>query len=973
MTVTSNSPNISQLDFNILFDLSTTTPSIVLTNNSTYPSGSNRTNCTWWYEVITPSGTFIHQGAESTPDVSGDWTTKNISGANWPQPFKQIEWSGSQYQAILYFKDANGTIFFEKKLVKICRPVGLTSQTEGNFGVGNATIQTKCDSAKLLVQDASNYAYNGNFGYPVSRSMKLAYPLDEDGNSTTPVTLTNLDTGIFSIPFSGEGFTFILDNVYQYDFDNNASIKIKYKYRKSFGVYCNIDLCPLVCDFNKLIEDVKNSNCGSVEARKNEEKLNIISGMMHTAFMAVLFPDCAIKPLPEIIKDIKDYAGFGCDCYVKGNVPKSSNGLLNIAFNTDCGDIEASVDNVGDNFTITLRNKQTSVLLDATMESAGFSIDEDTDTECLRKFIISFDKSQFPYPTACCPVKVPIYIHNTSNAPDECPASFYPAKVYNVADNTVIGTADDAAHLVSILNADASWQAIGKVLAGGNCHVFIIPVDPDASMPNVHVDEAEIPCPNGVKTFSANIIDYCDGLNKASILYPGKFFVSYDNGTTKYSLGLIANYAALITAITNEPNKPANYSFSQNANPLLYDVAITQLDCQQTDTTKVYVDQDTYLAVAANHHSSVFGSGGGIYAIHMDTEQSLGKVCGEPVDKYPYHVRKIGNFVYSVETDTGVLKKFDYSNPLFPVLVSSLQLPNSIGINTPFSGIPTKGGIPSHWDVYFPTDYDPSPQFLYIVESTSGVIYKYNVASDTLVSYFSSGYLLGRCPRIVFNNKLWLSLDGNVLNATGQTASALADDEDVVILDLTNFSPFGFSTIDVTTVSAGMPLYALSYDNDDAMVYATYFDGTIVKINATSQAIVQTYSGAFNPSFGMGSYTNTKIIKDINGTKRLYAACFSAGTRAVTLPGITGTAFAFNNQMIDGNGNPFSNNVHYNVTPVPGRCYLLLTFDNGANPGGVAKYTYDGNFIALTSVPAGDVYNVVLFQGLGSVTPNGFC
>src|SRR5690606_16366437 len=112
----------------------------------------------------------------------------------------------------------------------------------------------------------------------------------------------------------------------------------------------------------------------------------------------------------------------------------------------------------------------------------------------------------------------------------------------------------------------------------------------------VFVNEVEDPCLNGNKVFSANVVDYCDGLNKSVINYPGKFYVSYDSGVTKYPIGIITSYNDLITQLNAEPNKPANFTFQPNANPILYNVQIQDDDCDQTDTSKLYLDQDSYLA-----------------------------------------------------------------------------------------------------------------------------------------------------------------------------------------------------------------------------------------------------------------------------------------------------------------------------------------------------------------------------------------
>lgn len=307
------SADISFLDFSVLYDISTATPSITLTNAST---GPNLAACTWWYEIITPSGTYIHQGAQLSPDMTGVWTTVVVPDT-WPQPFNQIEWSGSDYIATLYVADSLETVFSVTHQGGICRPNGNTTKTIGNFGVGTVKVDVKCDKAQMLAIDTTNYVYKSGYGESVSSKMTLQYPLDENGNLVTPVTLDNTSSGLFSLYANGKGYILYSDGVRDYDLGDNVTVRIKYKAQHEFSVYCNIDLCPLICEVDKMNEEWSN-NCGQSQDASLYQKVTKINSLMIKALIAKQQPLCGFD-LASIVDEIMEVGGFTCSTCVVGS------------------------------------------------------------------------------------------------------------------------------------------------------------------------------------------------------------------------------------------------------------------------------------------------------------------------------------------------------------------------------------------------------------------------------------------------------------------------------------------------------------------------------------------------------------------------------------------------------------------------------------------------------------------------------
>lgn len=303
MSLISN--DISKFDFDVLWDLSQSPPKVIITNMS---EGLNLGGCEYWFEVTSGGGVIFHQGIESSPDKSGVWSEFEVP-ESIPQILGHIEWSGSNFKVKGYVKDSDGNIFDLEKTDRLCRPTGNDGSPSNNFGKGALYIEAKCEKARLWVEDRSNYSYNGNAGTLVEKTIKLIYPEDPTGATPAPRILTNVNSGLIPISFSAPGYQIILTAVYQYVFSNGDSVRIKYKYNKVFAVQCNVDLCPLISEIERMRKFYKTNGCNAEE----REKMILINLMLTQAMMAKMQPLCGFD-LVSLVEEIKKLGGFTCSC-----------------------------------------------------------------------------------------------------------------------------------------------------------------------------------------------------------------------------------------------------------------------------------------------------------------------------------------------------------------------------------------------------------------------------------------------------------------------------------------------------------------------------------------------------------------------------------------------------------------------------------------------------------------------------------
>lgn len=308
------SPDLSVLAYSALYDISGPTPEVVLTNESTV---INATALTWWYVITTPSGLPLHTGSVTTPDkLHLAWTT--FIADTWPQPFgtppfSQVEFSCSvPYICTLYVKDSENNTFSLPINTVICRPNGNTSDTQGNFGAASTNVSTDCQTAQVRGADTTNYTYQNQLGTSSGSKWTLVYPLDNNGNQPANGVVNNAANVSFNIGYTGKGYQLSFNTYSIYDLGNGGGVKLQYKFLKTFGVWCNVDLCKLQCEIANLYE-LSKKGCGTVQDPELMNKITRINLLFNQVLAAVLQPLCDVD-VPALINEIQKIGGFNCNC-----------------------------------------------------------------------------------------------------------------------------------------------------------------------------------------------------------------------------------------------------------------------------------------------------------------------------------------------------------------------------------------------------------------------------------------------------------------------------------------------------------------------------------------------------------------------------------------------------------------------------------------------------------------------------------
>ena len=325
------SPDITNLDYSVLFDISGAAPSITITNLSTIV---NPTNLTWWFVITSPSGVILHAGSLTSPDKTAamGW----LNGQVWVMPdvwlspflYPTIEFSCSvPYTVNVFVQDSTATTYNYPKGQTICKPNG-NNVAGYNFGLASTNIVVQCATNDIYATDVTNYTYQGLLGTSASNTWTMTFPADATGTVPPNTVITNQPYVFITIGYIGYGYTLNYSTYALYTFPNECSIKIQYKSNTPFGVWCGIDLCGLVCNMKRFYNEL-NVRCGQVVNDDDLIAMGKVSYLMTMALASIVQPACG-NDIHWMVKQIKELIGDqDCGCTqaaigVNGSSPTGS-------------------------------------------------------------------------------------------------------------------------------------------------------------------------------------------------------------------------------------------------------------------------------------------------------------------------------------------------------------------------------------------------------------------------------------------------------------------------------------------------------------------------------------------------------------------------------------------------------------------------------------------------------------------------
>jgi hypothetical protein len=375
-----NSPDITFLQVQVTFDISGATPIVSLLNQS---AGPNLQNILYAFIVLSPTGTPIHEGVLTSPDITGSWTTYTLSDP-WPMPAQSIEWSGAPYSFQVFAQDSIGNQYSNApQVATICRPNGNTNLSKNTYGVGRMNVKLQCTQGNIFFEDCTNTSYQGLTGTYIGSNLTVVYPIDETNVIPTPFSISQFSNALVPITYSSTNYQYTYNSIYLYQLSPTVFIQLRYRskdpltgtYAVTFPVLCNIDLSPVVCNLVKLKESLKDGSCSDIA--KTEQQILQITPALFLAFIGIEQPLTGVNVAKQI-EEIQVISGWDCSCCYQatGIIPQTSAIFANTNFSVvnTCGDITGTVVVAGNNIQFMLADKSYVFALSNSIPTQAFSI-----------------------------------------------------------------------------------------------------------------------------------------------------------------------------------------------------------------------------------------------------------------------------------------------------------------------------------------------------------------------------------------------------------------------------------------------------------------------------------------------------------------------------------------------------------------------------------------------------------------------
>lgn len=913
------SPDISSLDYTILYDISGPVPAITLTNTSTVV---NPTLLKWWYVLSTPSNMPIHTGSFSSPDVSHvAWTTLSITPGSWPAIFgqgacAQIEFScQAPYVCTLFVMDSANNIFSLQTSAVICRPTGNTPNSCGNFGVADISVKVDCQNARLLCSDSTNLAYQNQISPSAqANTWTLVYPQDEAGNQPINGTAANTPSVFFPLAYSANGFNVYLRDYETYNMGGGVYIKLQYKSQDTFNVYCNVDLCQLQCEMQRFYE-LSNTNCGDLEDPLLVKKMSQINLLYARALTGIFQPSCNID-VPVVIKEMETIFGFdSCSCCGQGVNMSASPTIPS----SGCCPVSVSVVNI----------------------------------------------TSSP-PTSCEATSYPVQVYDPTQTAIIGIASNMTDVLYLVNSNTAWMT-------YGVAFSEGSCKIGFFPVTAGNTipNVYI------ASSGN------STACVGNTQNYTVRMADVCLSSTSVSPSdFPLNAYVNFGSGEVSLgSVASVAALIIALNSVPAKPST-VTFSDSGSTAAVSVNIFNSSCTGFSTPIT-ISTDKGSasflfYGASHFNYSATPPAINGAVSAYGLSGNEVIGKIPGVSTSNVQWHVSRKDNTIAVTESNTGKIYFWDISLPLQPTFIRTIQLSTVAAGN--FTGLPQSKGlngttVNSFYSLYFPTDtgiFDLGSVFVFeTLTGSAWVISPLSSGGSGVLAAFQANTLIGMCPRVQHNGVIYFTLDGTLGADIGHPPPAAGS---IVIIDLSvTFNGAAVHVVNVAGLGTADDIWAATYDGVDTIWFMSRL-GVLYKysVSASAASVLVNTMGIGNGfklrgniKYSMGNL----YCCSLNG----FIASAPSGTMIVNVSSYPAVSQTFFEGYFDESAIANTCFQSHNALPL-GNCLILVTGEGyqsssppGPEAGAIAVYKTDGTFLERCNLANGqNIYNLATIQGVGT-------
>jgi len=236
-----------------------------------------------------------------------------LSGAmdavvSFPIPTQAGAYQTGQYLISVEMTDADGKTFVVQKTVRVCPPD--KNYSSRKYGYLSAKMKADCKNGKLYVIADTVPTYNGFIAQTQAIVGQIEYP------TSSELAPADIVDGNFSVTLFEGVYKFTGEVCAEYNYGDNVSANVKYKFKKEHNVRCLIDEC---CILSKLVELHVNINSACTDAEKsNIASITVDALRLYETIK--LSANCGEDP-SDFVDELEKLLGCKCTCNCADGAP----------------------------------------------------------------------------------------------------------------------------------------------------------------------------------------------------------------------------------------------------------------------------------------------------------------------------------------------------------------------------------------------------------------------------------------------------------------------------------------------------------------------------------------------------------------------------------------------------------------------------------------------------------------------------
>lgn len=288
MSLVINDGFVLTFDYGVEFDLDAQIGTI--TDLSTY---TDTTGVTISIDIVFPT-----TGTQTVSLTPNGTVTFDLPTVNAQPAYGYYYFTATVSDSVDDYED-------EERSFNLCKPEQCGDKS-GSGGCLEYSVKFLCQNNKVLYQDTTDYVYKETDATSVNYNVTVIDPnnvTQVDGASVSSFTISPVVNGRYS---------FIIDNIALYEFDDNFSVTINYQAtNEQLTAACDVNLCLVRCKIKEIYAQWK-----AAKGNKSQDERQLYEKWLKLTYLAWQVDSGVMcgDNVSDEVDEIEDIIGESCSC-----------------------------------------------------------------------------------------------------------------------------------------------------------------------------------------------------------------------------------------------------------------------------------------------------------------------------------------------------------------------------------------------------------------------------------------------------------------------------------------------------------------------------------------------------------------------------------------------------------------------------------------------------------------------------------